>query len=117
MGEMLKKIALRAITLLIILVAINLIYKRFFLEQDIQKYSEIINLVRAVPDNADIVYVGESSNVTYRGDDMEKRSISSFISDYYPDLGVYDITKPAGHAGTFKVLLENIPDESTPWKL
>jgi hypothetical protein len=43
---------------------------------------------------------------------MEKRSISSFISDYYPDLGVYDITKPAGHAGTFKVLLENIPQDS-----
>ena len=113
MGDMYKKIALRLITLLTVLLALNLIYKRLFYERDLQEHSDIINLVRAVPDHADIVYLGESSNVTYRGDDMEKRSISSFIADYYPDLGVYDITKPAGHAGTFKVLLENIPDEST----
>ena len=109
---MYKKIALRAIILLLILVAINLLYKWFFYERDLQEHSDIINLVRAVPEDANIVYLGESSNTNSRDDDKEKRSISSFISDHYPGLGVYDITKPAAHAGTFKALLENIPDES-----
>lgn len=109
---MYKKIAVRLVTLLFVLLALNLIYKRLFYEQDLQEHSDIINLVRDVPEDANIVYLGESSNVSYRGDDIEKRPISAFISDYYPSLGVYDITKPAAHAGIFKALLENIPDES-----
>lgn len=112
MGDLIKKIAVNLIALLLILIAVNYLYKVFFLENDIQKHADIINLVRAVPEDADIVYLGESSNVTYRGDDLEKRPISSFIADHFPDLGVYDITKPAAHAGTFKVLLENLPEES-----
>jgi hypothetical protein len=112
MEDMFKKLAIRLITLLIVLLALNFLYKKLFYEHDLQKHSDIINLVRAIPADADIVYLGESSNVTYRGDDLEKRSISAFLSDHYPDLGVYDMTKPAGHAGTFMALLENIPDES-----
>lgn len=112
MEVMYKKIVPRLILILMILLVLNQVYKRFFLEKDILEHSEIIHLVRDVPEDADMVYLGESSNVTYRGDDMEKRSISSFISDHYPELGVYDITKPAGHAETFKVLLKNVPEES-----
>lgn len=90
----------------------NFTYQRLFYEADIQKYADIINLVRAVPNDADIVYLGESSNTTSRGDDIDQRPISDFISDYFPSLKLYDITKPASHAGIFKVLLENIPEES-----
>ncbi len=110
---MYKKIAVRLVTLLLVLLALNLIYKKLFYEHDLQEHSDIINLVRAVPMDANIVYLGESSNTNARDDDKDKRSISSFISDHYPDLGVYDITKPAAHAGTYKALLENIPDESS----
>jgi hypothetical protein len=109
---MVKKIALKVLFLLALFVALNSIYSKWFYESDIQKYSEIINLVRDIPDNADIIYLGESSNTTFREDDLDKRRISDFIGDYFPELKTYDITKPASHAGIYKVLLEKIPRES-----
>jgi len=90
----------------------NYIYKYFFLQQDLEKYSELINLVKQIPDDADIIYVAESSNITYRSNDQDKRYISEMLADYYTDLKVYDITKPAGHGGVYKVLLQNIPKTS-----
>jgi hypothetical protein len=107
-----KYIAVRLISLLVLCLAMNLIYKQFFYENDLQKYSSIINLVRAVPLDADIIYLGESSNNSVREDDADKRKISEFIGDYYPGLSLYDLTKPAAHAGIFKVLLEQIPEQS-----
>ncbi len=110
--EILKKILLRVLLLSVLLVVMNYVYKTFFFEKDIQKYSNVINRVRSVPDSADIIYLGESSNITPRKDDKDKRPISAFIADYYPKLNVYDITKRASHAGIFYVLLENIPESS-----
>ncbi|PKP23961.1 MAG: DUF4843 domain-containing protein, partial [Bacteroidetes bacterium HGW-Bacteroidetes-22] len=109
---MLKKLSLKIVLLLVLLIVLNFVYKTWFYESDLQKYAELINLVRAVPNDADIVYIGESSNITFRGDDIDKRPISAFIADYFPGLKTYDITKPASHAGIYKVLLENIPVES-----
>lgn len=107
-----KNIILKLVVLLLLLIAMNFIYARFFFEDDLQKHSEIINLVREVPEDTDILYVGESSNVTFRYNDADKRSISAFIGDFYPDLQVNDITKPAAHAGIYKELLRNIPKDS-----
>lgn len=103
------KISTRILLLAIILVAMNYVYKYSFFEKDLQEYSDVINLVRAVPVDADIVYIGESSNVTFRANDIDKRPISGFVGDYFPGLSVADITKPASHAGTYKVLLSNLP--------
>jgi len=111
-GKNWKKIALRLVSLLLLFIVMNLVYKGLFYEKDLQKYSSIINLVRDVPCDADIIYLGESSNNTVRGDDLDKRKISDFISDFYPGLALYDLTKPAAHAGIFKVLLEKMPDET-----
>ena len=106
------KILSRIVLLAIILVAMNYIYKYFFFEKDLQQYSDVINLIRKVPDSSDIVYIGESSNVSFRSDDIDKRPISGFLSDFFPDLTVSDITKPASHAGIYKILLSKIPDTS-----
>lgn len=105
---MYKKILFKILLLSIVIVIINFIYSKWFYESDIQKHSDIINLVRDIPNDADIIYIGESSNITFRGDDIDKRPISAFIGDFFPKLNTYDITKPASHAGIYKVLLENI---------
>lgn len=94
------------------LVVFNFIYSRWFYKGDLQKHSKIINLVSEIPNDADIIYIGESSNITYREDDLDKRHISEFLGDFYPDLNIYDITKPASHAGIFKKLLKLIPVEN-----
>ena len=104
------KIVTKLASLFILFLIINYIYETFFYEKDIQKYSDVINLVRDVPDDADIIYIGESSNITFRDDDIDKRPISAFVADYFPALHVYDITKPASHSGIYKILLENIPE-------
>ena len=109
---MYKKILIKISFLIIVFVILNLIYSKWFYESDIQKYSDIINLVRDIPNDADIIYIGESSNITFRGDDIDKRPISAFVADYFPKLNTFDITKPASHAGIYKVLLENIPEEN-----
>jgi hypothetical protein len=107
-----KYVAVRILTLGALLLVMNLLYKQLFYERDLQKYSPIINLVRDVPLDADIIYLGESSNNTAREDDQDNRKISDFIGDYYPGVDLYDLTKPAAHAGIFKVLLEHMPRES-----
>jgi hypothetical protein len=110
---MLKKIVCRTGLLILILVSLNGIYSKWFYERDIQRYSAVINLVRALPTSTDIIYIGESSNITFRHDDADKRPISDFIGDYYPGLKIHHITKPAAHAGIFKVLLDKIPDDNS----
>jgi len=67
-----------------------------------------------VPQDADVIYFGESSNITFRKDDIDKRSISDFLGDFYPDLMVIGVTKPAAHAGIYKVLLEHLKLDSKP---
>lgn len=108
---MYKKITIRILSLLILLIAMNFIYKAFFYEKDIQEHSDILNKVRSIPDDADIIYLGESSNTNYREDDDDQRPISDFIGDYLPNLTSCDITKNASHAGIYKVLLQNIPKD------
>ncbi|MCO5258932.1 MAG: DUF4843 domain-containing protein [Crocinitomicaceae bacterium] len=108
---MAKKVTYRLIILAILLIGMNFIYKKWFYEADLQKHSDIINLVRAIPDDADIIYLGESSNITYKElEDVDKRPISAFIGDFFPTLHTYDITKPASHAGIYKVLLNQLPE-------
>lgn len=112
MNHIIKKILLRTALLIILLIAMNYIYQQFFHEQDIQKHSSVVNKVRVIPNDADVIYIGESSNITTRGDDKDKRSISQMVDDMMPDLALYDITRPASHAGNYKVLLSQIPEES-----
>lgn len=107
-----KYFVVRLLSLLVLLVVMNLLYKQLFFEKDLQNYSSIINLVREVPLDADIIYLGESSNNSVRENDPDPRKISDFIGDYYPGLALYDLTKPAAHAGIFEVLLKQMPQES-----
>jgi len=107
-----KNVGLNILLFCLLLVLCNFIYSKWFLEKDLQKHSDIINTIRAVPKDAFIIYLGESSNIMYRIDDLDKRSISSFIGDHYPSLKVADITKPASHSGIYKVLLKQIPKDS-----
>jgi hypothetical protein len=106
-------ILLKIVLLIALLIGMNVLYRRFFYEEDIEKHSDVIYLVHDVVENeSKVVYVGESSNITFRGNDLDKRSISGFIDEYFPDIKVDNITKPASHAGIYYELLNNIPPNS-----
>lgn len=98
---------------MLLMVVLNYIYSRLFYEKDLQAHSGIINIVRnAVNDSSEIVYLGESSNISFRADDLDKRPISEMISDYFPSLKFGNITKEASHAGIYYELINNIPEDS-----
>jgi len=107
------KIGLKFIVLALILIALNFLYKFTLLKSDIQKYSPIINKVTdVVNENCEIVYLGESSNVAVGLDDLDKRTISDLIADYFPLIKTGAITKEASHANIFYELLKKIPENS-----
>ncbi|HET6225650.1 MAG TPA: DUF4843 domain-containing protein [Bacteroidia bacterium] len=109
-----KTLALKFLLLAVIIVALNYVYIYTFFEHDLQTHSDVINLVRsAVDEKNEIMYIGESSNTTFRVKDHDKREISSFIGDFFPTKKVSAITKPAAHAGIYYDLLNNIPENST----
>lgn len=104
----------RIIYLISFLIVSNFVYKKYFLETDIQIHSPILNLVnKAIEKQAEIVYLGESSNTTYLEEDIDKRKISEFIAAYFPSIQFADITKEASHAGIYYELLRNIPENSS----
>jgi len=107
----LKHIALRIVMLAIILLGTSLIYTNYLYESDLQEHSPVINTIREIPVETDILYIGESSNLTSAKGDVDKRTISEMIAGHYPSLTVRDITKVASHAGIFKSFLGAIPKE------
>lgn len=107
--DILKKIGIRSLLIIGILLILNSIYTRFFLAQDIQKHSEIARLSKQLPEDTQVLYIGESSNISYHHEDKDTNAISTFISQYYPHLKINDITKRAAHAGVYNVLLQQIP--------
>jgi hypothetical protein len=108
-----KSILYKILFLIALLICSNYIYKYFFYEKDIQKHSPVINIVRKVVREKDeIIYVGESSNITSRDNDTDKRFISDFISDYFPSIKFGNVTKEATHAGIYYELLRNIPENA-----
>ncbi|MGI6717733.1 MAG: hypothetical protein ACOX4D_01040 [Bacteroidales bacterium] len=105
------KLTYKFLILFILIIGLGILYKYTFYEKDLQKESPIINLSRrAVDERANIIYTGESSNLTIRDDDIDKRYISDFIGDHFPNLTLVDLTKEASHAGIYYELIRNIPD-------
>ncbi len=97
-----------------IIFCFNFIYTKLFFEKDLQKHSPIINHIRKVLEKkSEVIYLGESSNTTFREDDMDKRSISEMISDYYPRRKFGNINKEASHAGIYYTFLNAIPENSS----
>jgi hypothetical protein len=104
-----KKILLKLLLLLGLIVVLNFIYKKTLYDTYKDKNTEFVKLIDQVPSDFDILYIGESSNITTRKNDYDKRSISEMIASCYPDLSVHDITKPAAHSGVFYHFLRALP--------
>ncbi len=111
MGE-LKKIVLKGLLLIALLAGLNWIYQQFFFPADQHLHSESGEMLWGVRDSADILYLGESSDVTVGDQDRDKSSISTMLGTYYPGLRVGAVSRGALHAGNFYHLLTNVPSGS-----
>ena len=109
-----KKLICKFALLAILLVLMNWIYGKFFHKNDLLKHSDEIELVwKVVKDSCTVVYAGESSNITYLHSDKDKRKISDFVFDYFPDMKCGDMTKSAAHSEVYYHLFNNIPENSS----
>ncbi len=107
-----QKLTIRIAVLAGIIVAINFIYSKTLYKKDFVTNSPIIENIRNLPTDCKVVYLAESSNFTYYKDDKDKRRISEFSSDFYPGLNCCYLDQAAMHAGNFKYVLYNIPENS-----
>ena len=111
-----KKLIYKFAILSLLLILMNWIYGKFLFKQDLLKHSDEVQLSwKMAEDSCEIVYTGESSNHSFSWSDNDRRKISDFVFDYFPDMTTGDMTKDASHAEVYYYLLENIP-ETTPVK-
>lgn len=95
------------------LLILNWVYSRWFLEKDLRKHSDIVELSWQVTDDScRIIYLGESSNSHYGDEESSHRKISDFTADYFPRVKMGDLTKEASHAQTYYYMLRHIPATS-----
>jgi hypothetical protein len=92
----------------------NFVYSITTAEQDKIDNSPIYSVVQTgLKKNPEIIYLGESSNITYRDNDLDKRPISGILKDFYPDLEIGNLTKEASHARVYYYMLKQIPEKNS----
>ena len=108
-----KKLIYKFTILALLMIIMSLVYNKFFFSNDLTKHSDQIQLAwKVTEDSCVVVYTGESSNHTCSKDDNDKRKISDFISDYFPNIKCGDMTKSASHGEVYYHLLENIDENA-----
>lgn len=107
------KIGIRILLVGIALVGMNFIYKSFTYDQYTHEHAWEAVLMGMIQ-NCEIVYLSASSNFSQVKlvHEDDPRKISQFIQDFFPDLQIDAINKPASHAETHLKLLSMIPPEA-----
>lgn len=106
------KIALKLISFILLLIALNWVYKQTefiaFVDDHADQYLQVDKIK-----NCDVIYISASSNFPPENiQEADPRKISQFISDHFPNLQFEAINKPASHAGVYKDLLLLFPENS-----
>ena len=102
------------IVLVVALVAaVAVIYRYTVYPKDIAKNCELMELVdEAVQSNAEIIYLGESSDFTVASYDSDHRSICRMMADSLDGPRVCDMASAATHAGVFYDMMNRLPHKS-----
>jgi len=109
----LKKIAIRLIAIAVIAYSLNSVFTRYFWEKELTKEGPELNKLLRLSDSCDIIYFGESSNMSYDPvNDMITTSISGLIAAQIPNKVVGDVSHQAYHAGIYLPLIKRIPEGS-----
>ncbi|MDO9510325.1 MAG: hypothetical protein Q7J34_01080 [Bacteroidales bacterium] len=108
---MIKKLLIRLAIILALVFVFNLVYKNYFLKDDLMKIP-IYDSLQSHKCCSEILYLAESSNLTVANTDTDRRRISDMISDYYPGLEFGTVNYGAIHGSVYYKLMENIPDEN-----
>lgn len=96
-----------------VLVALEFVYRITFFPKDIQEHCSLMALSQIPTQNhAQIIYLGESSNKTYRSSESDTSYISEMIAEQMPEYRFGHITKSAANAAIYYDILRNIPQNN-----
>lgn len=108
-----KKFLIRILMAAALLFVLNWIYSKGLFKRDVAEHADVMELVWEVTDNkCRIVYLGESSNNTCGEEEDDRKKISDYLAEYFPNVKTGDMTKAASHAQTYYYMLKNLPRKS-----
>lgn len=111
--ENLTKIIKKLLLLAGVLVALELVYRVTFYSKDLREHCSLMALSQIpIKEDAQIIYLGESSNKTYRNGESDTAYISEMIAAQMPEYRFGHITKDAAHAAIYYDILRNIPNDN-----
>lgn len=99
--------------LLLLLIVLEVVYRLTWYPKELKEDGSFVELVqKAKQEQADILYLAESSNITCGNNDTDTRFISDMLADKITDQKLCHLTRPACHAGNYYKLLQRIPKKS-----
>lgn len=111
--ENLIKIVKKTLLLAGVLAVLELVYRVTFYPGDLREHCTLMALSQIpVNEHAQIIYLGESSNKTYRNGENDTAHISEMIAEQMPEYRFGHITKDAAHTAVYYDILRNIPRNS-----
>lgn len=105
---MIRKILIRTGVFILIFFGINFLFHIFLCEEDVRRYNPIVYRCSNINEKYDLVYLGESSNITTADKDSSRKKISDFVKYFRPDLNILTIDTFAVHAGIFKAWVKSM---------
>ena len=108
-----RKLTVKFLLLVAVLAVADLVYRYTLYPRDLKEHSGMMELSQLpVDEDADIIYLGESSNHNCNEADTDRRPISQMIEDQLPGHRVAALVKNATHAGVFYDIMNNVPRRS-----
>ena len=105
-----RKIAIRILALAAIAAGFNTLFTKFIWPEELAKEGPELQKLLKLSDSCDMLYFGESSNISYDPvKDSITTSISGLITEQLPNKKLGDITHQAYHAGIYLPLIKRIP--------
>ena len=115
--QIIKRLALKFFCVLLLLVAMDVAYYFTLYQKDLDQHCPIKLLSqKALTEQADIVYLAESSNGSHAPYDTSTLPISTLIGEMLPEQQVSNLAQNACHAAIYYDVLNNIP-RSAPVKV
>lgn len=105
---MLKKITYKLLLFLAVCVAVNYLYAFTLYSTDLKKNATNAYQCRELKAGTDVLYLGESSNMTFGKDDSTKQRISELVASFSPDIDLVTIDTFAVHSGIYKYWVRQI---------
>ena len=113
MKKTIYKILAKGLILLAVLVVLEMVYRHTLYPRDLEEHCGLMELsVKPVQEDADMIYLGESSNHNCHEADTDRRAICQMIDDQLPGHHVADLAHNATHAGVFYDIMNNVPRSS-----